>query len=141
MELPVAPASYRISRRHTAPGEGQRREERRNTSAATWLYAGLWPRTTEPGQAAWHGVIYTTTYALPQPDFSSIALAIKNANPDAVLLCSYYPDAVGIAQALHRIGYTPKYLAETIGPAEAEFIKRLGRSPTGSFQIRVGGRA
>lgn len=71
-------------------------------------------------------VVYTTTYALPQPDFSSIALAIKNANPDAVLLCSYYPDAVGIAQALHRIGYTPKYLAETIGPAEAEFDKALG---------------
>src|SRR5208337_2521760 len=61
-------------------------------------------------------VVYTTTYALPQPDFSSIALAIKNANPDAVILCSYYPDAVGIAQALHRIGYAPKFLSETIGP-------------------------
>ena len=71
-------------------------------------------------------VVYTTTYALPQPDFSSMALAIKNANPDAVLLCSYYPDAVGIAQALHRIGYAPKFLAETIGPAEAEFDKALG---------------
>lgn len=71
-------------------------------------------------------VVYTATYALPQPDFSSIALAIKNANPDAVILCSYYPDAVGIAQALQRIGYAPRFLAETIGPAEGEFIKAIG---------------
>jgi branched-chain amino acid transport system substrate-binding protein len=71
-------------------------------------------------------VVYTTTYALPQPDFSAMALAIKNANPDVVVVCSYYPDAVGIAQALHRIGYAPKYLAETIGPAEAQFNNALG---------------
>ena len=71
-------------------------------------------------------IVYNATYALPQPDFSSIALAIKNTNPDVVVLCSYYPDAVGIAQALHRIGYAPHFLAETIGPAEAQFISALG---------------
>jgi branched-chain amino acid transport system substrate-binding protein len=71
-------------------------------------------------------VVYTATYALPQPDFSSLALAIKNANPDAVVLCTYYPDAVGIAQALHRIGYAPRFLSETIGPAESEFTSALG---------------
>lgn len=71
-------------------------------------------------------VVYTATYALPQPDFSSLALAIKNANPDVVVLCSYYPDAVGIAQALHRIGYAPRFLSETIGPAEGEFDSALG---------------
>ncbi len=71
-------------------------------------------------------VVYETTYALPQPDFSSVALAIKNAQPDIVIACSYYPDAVGITQALQRIGFSPKYLAETIGPAEKEFSEALG---------------
>jgi len=71
-------------------------------------------------------LVYDTTYALPQPDFSSLALAIKNAQPDVVVVCSYYPDAVGIAQALQRAGYAPKFFAEAIGPAEDEFTKALG---------------
>ncbi len=71
-------------------------------------------------------VVYETTYALPQPDFSSIALAVKNGNPDVVVGCTYYPDAVGITQALHRVGFAPKFFGETIGPAEAEFAKALG---------------
>ncbi len=71
-------------------------------------------------------LVYETTYALPQPDFSSIALAVKNANPDVIVGCTYYPDAVGITQALHRVGFAPKFLGETIGPAEAEFAKALG---------------
>ncbi|MBU6508030.1 MAG: amino acid ABC transporter substrate-binding protein, partial [Alphaproteobacteria bacterium] len=71
-------------------------------------------------------VVYSTTYAMPPPDFSSIALAIKSADPDVVLVCSYYPDAVGLAQALHRIGYAPRFFAETIGPAEDQFISALG---------------
>jgi branched-chain amino acid transport system substrate-binding protein len=71
-------------------------------------------------------VVYETTYALPQPDFSSIALAVKNANPDVVVGCTYYPDAVGITQALHRVGFAPKFLGETIGPAEVEFAQALG---------------
>jgi branched-chain amino acid transport system substrate-binding protein len=71
-------------------------------------------------------VVYTTTYAAPPPDFSSIALAIKSADPDVVVQCSYYPDAVGLAQALHRIGYAPRFLAQTIGPSEVQFGTALG---------------
>jgi len=71
-------------------------------------------------------VVYQSTYALPQPDFSSLALAIKNARPDVVIVCSYYPDAVGIAQALQRTGFAPQFLAEAVGPAEDEFIKAVG---------------
>ena len=71
-------------------------------------------------------VVYQTTYALPQPDFSSIALAIKNAHPDVVLACTYYPDAVGILRSLHQQGYAPRYLALTVGPSEPAFIKAVG---------------
>ncbi|HZB90488.1 MAG TPA: amino acid ABC transporter substrate-binding protein [Stellaceae bacterium] len=71
-------------------------------------------------------VVYNTTYALPQPDFSSIALAVKSANPDVVVACSYYPDSVGLAQALQREGFAPKFLGETIGPAEGQFTSAVG---------------
>ncbi|HEY6431326.1 MAG TPA: amino acid ABC transporter substrate-binding protein [Acetobacteraceae bacterium] len=71
-------------------------------------------------------MVYQSTYSLPQPDFAAIALAIKNAHPDVVIACSYYPDAVGLAQSLHNQGFAPHYLAETIGPVEAAFIKAVG---------------
>ena len=76
-------------------------------------------------------VVYQTTYSLPQPDFAAIGLAIKNAHPDVVLGCTYYPDAVGLTQALHNQGFAPQYLAETIGPVEAAFGKAVGSLANG----------
>ena len=76
-------------------------------------------------------VVYQTTYSLPQPDFAAIGLAIKNAHPDVVLGCTYYPDAVGLTQALHNQGFAPRYLAETIGPVEAAFGKAVGSLANG----------
>jgi branched-chain amino acid transport system substrate-binding protein len=76
-------------------------------------------------------VVYQTTYSLPQPDFAAIALAIKNAHPDVVIGCTYYPDAVGLTQALHDQGFAPQFLAETIGPVEASFIKAVGKLGNG----------
>jgi branched-chain amino acid transport system substrate-binding protein len=71
-------------------------------------------------------VVYETTYSLPQPDFGAIALAIRNAHPDVVIGCTYYPDAVGLTKALHDQGFAPEFLAETIGPVEAAFGKAVG---------------
>ncbi|MGH6674430.1 MAG: amino acid ABC transporter substrate-binding protein [Xanthobacteraceae bacterium] len=71
-------------------------------------------------------VVYQTTYSLPAPDFSAIALAIKSAHPDVVIGCTYFPDAVGITKALHNQGFAPKFLGETVGPVEPAFGKALG---------------
>ncbi len=71
-------------------------------------------------------VVYRTTYSLPEPDFNSMALAVKNAHPDVVIGCTYFPDSVGIAKALHAQDFAPRYFAETVGPVEASFIKALG---------------
>ncbi len=71
-------------------------------------------------------LVYEDTYSLPTPDFGGIALAIKNARPDVVIGCTYYPDSVGITQALHDQGFAPHYLALTIGPVEASFAKAVG---------------
>ena len=71
-------------------------------------------------------IVYRTTYSLPLPSFASIALAIKHAHPDVVVACTYYPDAVGITRALHEQGFAPQFLAETVGPVEAPYLKALG---------------
>jgi len=76
-------------------------------------------------------VVYQTTYSLPQPDFGAIALAVKNAHPAVVIGCTYYPDAVGLTQALHDQGFAPQFLAETIGPVEAAFGKAVGKLGNG----------
>ncbi|MDA8049701.1 MAG: amino acid ABC transporter substrate-binding protein [Rhodospirillales bacterium] len=70
-------------------------------------------------------IVYRTTYTL-QTDFSSIALAIKHANPDVVLECAYYPDSVNLVRALHEQGFAPKFLGETVGPVEAAYVQALG---------------
>ncbi len=85
----------------------------------------------EQAQKLGLNVVYQTTYSLPQPDFGAIALAIKNAHPDVVIGCTYYPDAVGLTQALHDQGFAPQYLAETIGPVEASFGKAVGQLANG----------
>jgi branched-chain amino acid transport system substrate-binding protein len=70
-------------------------------------------------------IAYSTTYTL-QTDFSSIALAIKNAKPDVVLECGYYPDSVNLVRSLHEQGFAPRFLGETVGPVEAAYVKALG---------------
>ena len=70
-------------------------------------------------------IVYRTTYTL-QTDFSSIALAIKNAKPDVVLECGYYPDSVNLVRSLHEQGFAPQFFGETVGPVEGAYVKALG---------------
>jgi branched-chain amino acid transport system substrate-binding protein len=76
-------------------------------------------------------IVYTATYSLPTPDFAGMALAIKNARPDVVIGCTYYPDSVGLTKALHDQGFAPRFLALTIGPVEASFEKAVGSLANG----------
>jgi branched-chain amino acid transport system substrate-binding protein len=43
-----------------------------------------------------------------------------------VLGCTYYPDSVGITQAMHDQGFKPHFLALTIGPVEQSFSEAVG---------------
>lgn len=70
-------------------------------------------------------VVYENTYSLT-PDYSPQALGIKNSGAEVVLGCTYFPDAVGIAQALNRANYKPQMFAETVAPPAASFGKTLG---------------
>lgn len=76
-------------------------------------------------------VVYQTTYSLPSPDFAAIALAIKQAHPDVVLACTYFPDAVGITKALHDQGFAPRFLGETVGTVEPAFGTAVGSLANG----------
>lgn len=55
-------------------------------------------------------IVYDKSYPPPPQtsDFTPIVRAIKAANPDLVVACSYPADSVGIVQAANEVGLTPK---------------------------------
>jgi branched-chain amino acid transport system substrate-binding protein len=88
---------------------------------------------TEQAKKLGMQVVYQTNYSLPSPDFAAIGLAIKNAHPDVVLGCTYFPDAVGIVKALHDQGFAPQFLGTTVGSIEPAFGTALGPLVNGVF--------
>ena len=76
-------------------------------------------------------VVYQTQYSLPLSNASAIALAIKEADPGAVIGCTYFPDSVDFVKALHDQGFVPKFIGETVGPVEAAFGKAVGNLANG----------
>lgn len=71
-------------------------------------------------------VVYSGEYDPTSTNFGSTAAAIKNAAPDVVVQCSFYVDAVDLTRALASVGYHPKMLAESVGPAVPTYSTSLG---------------
>lgn len=71
-------------------------------------------------------VTYYTTYNLPSPNYTAMALAAEHSGAQVVIGCTYYPDAVGILQTLAHVGYKPKMVGETVGPVEKTFAPAVG---------------
>ena len=69
-------------------------------------------------------IVYDRTYPPATTDFTPIVRAIQAANPDAVVVCSYPLDSVGMVRAVNEIGYKPKM----IGGSMVAGRKRLARS-------------
>jgi branched-chain amino acid transport system substrate-binding protein len=86
-----------------------------------------------PDMAAAAGltVVFNELYPHNASDYTAIVQKIKQSNPDVVLSISYFPDSVGIIRALKQAGVTPKELFFTIGPAEPNFAKEIGKDATG----------
>jgi branched-chain amino acid transport system substrate-binding protein len=53
-------------------------------------------------------VVYDKTYPPTTTDYSPIVRAIQATSPDAVLVCSYPPDTVGMVRAANEVGLRTK---------------------------------
>ena len=66
-----------------------------------------------------HGmkIVYDKAYPPPPKttDFTPIVQALKAANADIVLICSYPVDSVGIVEAANEIGLNPKIIRRRHG--------------------------
>lgn len=88
-------------------------------------FVGICDGVATAAKAAGMEVVTRQQYARSTSDFTSVALKIKQANPDVVVECSAIQDSIGITRALPQQGFRPKMLASATGEDPA-FLPALG---------------
>jgi branched-chain amino acid transport system substrate-binding protein len=61
--------------------------------------------------------VYRETYTADTTNFDSIANAVKNRNPDLVVLGTQFEDGIGLLRALRKVNFTPKWLYQSNAPS------------------------
>ena len=81
-------------------------------------------------------LVATVDYSSNATDLSAQVLALKKANPDAVLCDSYIGDATLFVQTLKAQNYTPKLIvAKANGFTDPAFISNLGNLANGVASV------
>lgn len=77
-------------------------------------------------------IVYDKSYPPSTTDFTPIVRAIQAANPDAVVVCSYPLDSVGMVKAVNELGYKPKIIGGAMVGLQATVFKlQLGQQLNG----------
>ena len=61
--------------------------------------------------------VYRETYTTDTTNFDSIANAVKNRNPDLVVLGTQFEDGIGLMRALNKVNFAPEWLYQTNAPS------------------------
>lgn len=88
-------------------------------------YVGICDGVANAAKAAGMEVVTRQQYAKSTSDFTSVALKVKQANPDVVVECSAIQDTIGITRALPQQGFRPKMLVTAAGD-DAAFVTAVG---------------
>ncbi len=70
-------------------------------------------------------------YHSPEEQLPVLLGQTRQANPDALVLCSYPPDAYRLLGLLRQAGYRPPVLALAVAPAMPDFAARAGEMAEG----------
>jgi branched-chain amino acid transport system substrate-binding protein len=77
-------------------------------------------------------IVYDKSYPGNTTDFTPIVRALQAANADAVVVCSYPLDSVGMVLAIKELGYKPKILGGAmVGLQATVFKNKLGPALNG----------
>jgi len=72
-------------------------------------------------------IVYNKAYPPSTADFSPIVRAVQALNPDLFVVCSYPLDTVGMVNAMHEVGFTPKmWGGAMVGLQATVFKTKLG---------------
>ncbi|GAC1574289.1 MAG: ABC transporter substrate-binding protein [Candidatus Dormibacteria bacterium] len=88
-------------------------------------YVGICDGVANAAKTAGVEVVTRQQYAKTTTDFTSVALKVKQANPDVVVECSAIKDTIAITRALPQQGFTPKLVVTAAGD-DAVFTSSLG---------------
>jgi branched-chain amino acid transport system substrate-binding protein len=74
-------------------------------------------------KAAGLKIIYDKSYPPTTTDYSPVVRAIKETNPDVLLIASYPPDSVGMVRAIREAQFTPKMVGGAMVGLQSTAIK------------------
>jgi len=75
--------------------------------------------------------VYRKTYTIDNPNYDSIANAVKATNADLVVHGATFEDGVGMIRALQKVNFTPKMLYQTTAPSLGDqYSKAIGKENT-----------
>lgn len=80
-------------------------------------------------------IVFSQLYPHNAADYASIVQKIKDANPQAVISASYYPDSVGLLRQLKQSNVTPKLVWLGVGPTELSFGSEVGPDSNGVMGV------
>lgn len=103
-----------------------------NTSYGTDVLAGVKEAAEENGME----VVLEAAYATDATDLSSVALQLKDAAPDIIVLTNYPADGAVLGRALRAADVNPvAYIGTGGAHADPSWIEALGTSGNGFFNV------
>jgi branched-chain amino acid transport system substrate-binding protein len=83
-------------------------------------------------------VVAVESYEAKSPDYKAVLQRVKQANPDAVYLCSYLLDATTLMRQAQEVDFNPKYYTSAgTGFAAAEFPTAKGAGKNAEYTFSV----
>lgn len=103
-----------------------------NTSYGKDVRAGVKKSAEEHGMK----IVVEAAYAPDATDLSSVALQLKDAAPDIIVLTNYPPDGSVLGRALRAADVNPLAFIGTGGAhADPSWVKAMGKSGDGFFNV------
>jgi branched-chain amino acid transport system substrate-binding protein len=82
-------------------------------------------------EAAGVETVYDDVYPPETTDYTSVAAAIVDSDPDLVVGGTQFEDSVGLIRAFQDLGYQPDMAAFSTGPTSREFSEAIGEATEG----------
>lgn len=83
-------------------------------------------------------VVAVESYEAKSPDYKAVLQRVKQANPDAVYLCSYLLDATTLMRQAEEVDFNPRYYTSAgTGFAAAEFPTAKGAGKNAEYTFSV----
>lgn len=82
-------------------------------------------------------VVYATKYPKGSADLSSVATAVKESNPDVLILTGYVQDSILLIKTLQTLKVNPKLIGFAFAVGIPDFLNALGPAAEDLFGVQI----